>query len=168
MDNGAVPNIISHALVEQLFTDADIETSENPRRRWIHLPKPYHACKSFPSFDDVTVYADFLVIQGPPFDIILGVDLLRSTNDSIDFRRQLVGVSIDGKKVRLPLEPAFLNPIGTPDSDDTDLRPTRMLSSKRNSLQMTTTSPRYLRQLCLSQVPTIAEQETPMKMMMHF
>ena len=118
LDSGAVPNIISHALAEKLAL-APTET----HRRIRVADGSITPCLGFLSdvpltFDDLTVYADFLVVRGPPFDVIVGIDLLTAINASLDFGRQMVRVSQNGKKARLPLQTDCIRI--TENTEDTD------------------------------------------------
>ena len=119
LDSGVVPNIISHALAEKLSL-APTETNRRIRVADVSITP----CLGFLSdvartFDDLTVYADFLVIRGPPFDVIVGIDLLKAVNASLDFSWQMVRVSQNRMKARIPLLTECIRML-TEDTEDTD------------------------------------------------
>ena len=119
LDSGAVPNIILLGLAEKL----SLAPTKTHRRIRV-ADGSVTLCLGFLpdvplTFDDLTVYADFLVVRGPPFDVIVGIDLLTSINASLDFGRQMVRVSQNGKKARLPLQTDCIRTI-TESIADTD------------------------------------------------
>jgi len=104
LDSGAVPNIISTRVTEQL----DIDVTPTSRRITVADGSSTGAHGTAEGvtirFGDMRVRVDFLVIDGPPFDLIIGCPTLEKLEAQLDFGKQVVRFHHDGASVEVGLE----------------------------------------------------------------
>lgn len=88
-----------------------------PQRTSLLLMRQVPCAKVSFSFLGMSVPLDFLVIYGPPFDIIVGFPTLETLQACLDLGNQQVKIRIAGRKVTFGFDYAS---VGASDNDETD------------------------------------------------
>ena len=104
LDSGAVPNIMSPKLVQKLSltpkaTKKHITVANGKDEPCMGILEQVPV-----SFGNLVSKMDFLVVNGAPYDVIIGLPALEEIQACIDLGRQHVQVTVNNRKTRLGLE----------------------------------------------------------------
>ena len=103
-DSGAVPNLIETNIVLQMRLGADKTEAQ------LQLANgSTSGCRGIAhnipvTMGDITVPLDFLIVDNPPCDILLGSPTLESLHACIDLGSQFVRLTYEGKVTEIPLD----------------------------------------------------------------
>ena len=122
LDSGAVPNLISARLCEEIV----ISYEYNPKKITV-ADGVRTLCEasisSVPaSFSGSVVSLDFLVLKNPPLDLIISLPVLEALNSILDFGKQQITLQIDNEAVIMGFQYATLHitPEAVPETDSED------------------------------------------------
>jgi hypothetical protein len=101
LDSGAVPDIMSSRLARLLqlqpkSTSRNITVANGATTAGAGVLQGVNV-----KFGDIQVHLDFLVIENPPFDIIVGMPTMEALRTCIDTGKQLIYMTHDGKSAKL-------------------------------------------------------------------
>ena len=115
LDSGAIPNVMSLPMVERLNLEL------RPTERSVKVANgSTEACTGVAErvpirFGEITVYLDFLVLPGAPYDVIIGAPALTNLRARIDMYKQCVRIRYKGKTETISLE---YEHVGEADSEE--------------------------------------------------
>ena len=103
-DSGAVPNLISPLLVSNLCLTPQPSKKRIPVADGGNAPFIGALLQVPTSFGELSVNLDYLVVEGTPFDLIIGPTSLKKLQACIDVRKQHVQITVGEKTMKLGLE----------------------------------------------------------------
>lgn len=104
LDSGAIPNLISVALVQELGitvygTSKTITVADGTSSECIGIVRNVRI-----SIGEITKPMEFMVVQEPPVAVIIGSPMMETLNTKIDLGKRSVKMSYKGRKVHLGLD----------------------------------------------------------------
>ncbi len=118
-DSGAIPDLISQEIAESLDmrilpTNKSITVANGTSSTCVGKVENVPVM-----FSKKRVELSFLVVDGLPFDIIVGCPTMESLETCIDLGKRCVSMQVDGKLIELPLNLETPN-MGNPERTDSD------------------------------------------------
>lgn len=121
LDSDAIPNVISNKFVTKLELDVEKTTRRITVATGVKL-QVVAILQDVPAwFDTMKVKLNFLVVEGLPYDVIIGDPTMEELKAVLDLANRVATFDIDGDAVQLPLHPDYINcPVNEKEGTDSE------------------------------------------------